>query len=73
MGGVSPLGMIAGALGGQKLVGGEAADCSAALALARGQASGSVPVGHAAQPAAPSATTKQKAPNPGELLKQLFR
>ena len=71
--GASPLGMVAGALGGQKLVGGEAADCSAALALARGQASGSAPVPQAAQPAAPSATTKQKAPNPGELLKQLFR
>jgi hypothetical protein len=71
--GASPLGMIAGALGGQKLVGGEAADCSAALALARGQESGSAPVGQAVRPAAPSATAKQKAPNAGELLKQLFR
>ena len=36
--GATPLGMVAGALGGQKLLGGgEAADCGPALAIARGR------------------------------------
>ena len=77
LGDTSPLGAIAGALGGQKLLGGggEGADCSSALAIARGQAGGAAAVHPAAQPSPSPAAPKPKpkAPNVGNLLHQLFR
>ncbi len=72
----SPLGAIAGALGGQKLLGGgEGADCNSALAIARGEAGGAAAVHPSAQPSpSPAAPQpKTKAPNAGNLLQQLFR
>jgi AsmA protein len=76
--GTTPLGMIAGVLGGQKLLGGgadSAADCGAALALARGQPAPAGPAHQAAQPAQPAQPPQQqqKPPNAGSVLKQLFR
>jgi hypothetical protein len=71
----TPLGLVAGALGGQKLLGGsEGVDCSAALAEARGQAA---PAATPATSSAPAPTAapreKPKLPNPGQLLQKLFR
>jgi AsmA protein len=68
----TPLGAIAGAMGGQRLLGG-GAECGPALAIARGQPGGAVPAGQAAQPAQPSQQQKPKTPDAGALLKQLFR
>jgi AsmA protein len=69
--GATPLGMIAGALTGQKLLGGgEAGDCGPALAVARGQAA---PVRQAGSTAPANPSAQQKPPNAGALLKQLFR
>jgi uncharacterized protein involved in outer membrane biogenesis len=76
--GATQLGMVAGALTGQKLPGGgEAAECGPALAIARGSAAGPAPTPAAAQ-AAPSSSSQQqkpqqKPPSPGNLLRQLFR
>jgi AsmA protein len=65
----TPLGIVAGALGEKKLLGGAEADCGAALAAARG--GGGTP---ATGPAAPPAPQQQKkAPDVGGALKQLFR
>jgi uncharacterized protein involved in outer membrane biogenesis len=76
VGNATPLGMIAGALGGQKLApGAPSVNCGAALASARGEA---VPAPSAA-PSAPSTpppaqpARKQQTPNPGNLLRQMFR
>jgi AsmA protein len=66
IGNATPLGIVGGLLGGDKLRGGNADICPAALAAARGQA----------MPAAaskPAASSKPEAPNPGALLKNLFR
>ncbi len=84
LGGTTPLGMIAGALGGQKLLGGGAgADCGAALTIARGQPGGTAPTSQAAQPAPSGQPAQQppgsspgagsKLPDVGGLLRQLFR
>ena len=71
LGSATPLGLVAGALGGQKLLGGsEGVDCGAALAAARGQAAPAA--SSAPAPAAPP-QEKPKAPNPGQLLQRLFR
>ncbi len=75
--GATPFGAIAGALGGSKLLGGGGggADCGAALAIARGQPASTAPA--ARQPAEPAPgrqpAQQQKPPNPGSVLRQLFR
>ena len=74
----TPFGALAGAMGGQKLLGGSAtgADCGPALAIARGQPAGAAPAGQAAPPAPsgqPAAQPKPEAPDVGGLLKQLLR
>jgi len=75
IGNATPLGIIAGLAGGQKLLGGSGEDCGPALALARGGAPApageAAPAPQAAHPSAPA--TKPKLPNPGALLRQLFR
>ncbi len=72
--GATPLGMVAGALAGQKLLGGgEGSDCGPASAVARGQAAGAAPVRQAGPSAPASPPAQQKPPNAGALLKQLFR
>jgi uncharacterized protein involved in outer membrane biogenesis len=73
--GATPLGAIAGALGEQKLFGGGGGDCGAALAIARGQPAGTAPARQAAEPVPPHQPAQQqpKPPNPGTLLRQLFR
>jgi AsmA family len=75
--GATPLGAIAGALGQQKLLGGGggSADCGAALAIARGQPGSPAPASHQATEPEPSRqpAQQQKPPNPGTLLRQLFR
>lgn len=72
IGGTTPLGMIAGALGGKNLLGGsETVNCGAALALARGEAVSAPPAAPSAPPAAPA--PRPKVPNPGQILRQLFR
>ena len=80
IGGTTPLGIIAGLMGGRKLLGGSGEECGPALALARGgatteaepgAASAAAPTGQAA-PASPPAS-KPKPPNAGALLRQLFR
>jgi AsmA protein len=82
LGSTTPLGALAGALGGQKLGGGRptGVDCGPALAIARGSAGGAAPAraaaqpAPAAQPAAPQPQQQQqKLPNSGALLKQLLR
>jgi hypothetical protein len=74
LGSATPLGLVAGALGGQKLLGGsEGVDCGGALAAARGQAApAATPAATQAAPA-PAAQEKPKLPNPGQLLQKLFR
>jgi AsmA protein len=66
IGNATPLGIVGGLLGGDKLRGDNTDICPAALAAARGQA---LPA-PGSKPAAPS---KPDAPNPGTLLKNLFR
>jgi uncharacterized protein involved in outer membrane biogenesis len=66
--GATPLGVIGGLLGADKLTGGGGDACAGPLAVARGQA---VPAAatHENAPANPL----QNAPNPANVLKQLFR
>jgi hypothetical protein len=65
IGNATPLGIVGGLLGADKLVGGGTADiCAPALAAARGQA---VPQAAPAKPAKPNASS------PETLLKNLFR
>ena len=82
--GATPLGMIAGAMGGQKLLGGGGVDCGPALAAARGGApvAASPSPSQPAQTAAPQTAAPQTAPAPaqkpkppnlGGVLNQLFR
>ncbi len=71
IGNATPLGIVGGLFGADKLLGGGATDiCAPALAAARGQA---VPTAAptAAQAAPP--TGKPAAPNAGAILKNLFR
>ncbi len=73
LGSATPLGMIAGALSGGKSTGtGES--CAAPLALARGQNHVEEPKS-APAPAAPQSAPapQQKAPQPADLLRRLFR
>lgn len=67
LGNATPLGIVGGLLGGDKLLGGGGTTdiCPSALAAARGQA---MPEAAAAKGPQPNA-----APNPGALLKNLFR
>lgn len=72
LGNATPLGVIGGLFGADKLIGGGKTDiCGSALAAARGQAAAASAQGQgapaAAKPAQPSA------PNPGAILKNLFR
>jgi hypothetical protein len=71
LGNTTPLGIVAGALGAKKLLGGAEADCGAALA----GAGGGSPKAPAAGPAAQTAPQPQqkKLPDVGGALKQLFR
>ncbi len=72
LGSATPLGLVAGALGGQKLLGGggESVNCGAALAAARGEAA---PAAASAQPAPAPEPSRPKLPNPAQLLQKLFR
>ena len=73
LGSATPLGLVAGALGGQKVLGGgESVNCGAALAAARGGAL-PVPAAAPAQQAPAPQPSQPKAPNPGQLLQRLFR
>ncbi len=72
LGNTTPMGLIAGALGVKQLQGGLAADCGAALAAARGTAAPAAQSNPAPQ-AAPQQKQKQKLPDVGSALKQLFR
>lgn len=69
IGSATPLGLLGGALGGDKLLGGGGAadSCAGPLALARGEAPPAA--------AAPSqrAATPSKSSNPANMLRQLFR
>ncbi len=70
IGNATPLGIVGGLLGADKLVGGGTADiCAPALAAARGQA---VPEASAA-PASATPAAKPKATDPAAMLKNLFR
>jgi uncharacterized protein involved in outer membrane biogenesis len=75
--GATPFGAIAGALGGSKLLGGGGggADCGAALAIARGQPVSTAPAARPPTEPAPAhqPAQQQKPPNPGSVLRQLFR
>lgn len=75
LGGATPLGLVTGALGGQKLLGGsEAVNCGAALAAARGEAAPAAAAApHPAPAQAPAPQQQPKLPNPGQLLQKLFR
>ncbi|WP_428490368.1 AsmA family protein [Rhodopila sp.] len=67
LGNATPLGVVGGLLGADKLLGSGTSDmCPAALAAARGQAA--LPPAAAAKNSQPNAL-----PNPGALLKNLFR
>lgn len=72
IGNATPLGIVAGLAGADKLVGGGTTDvCPAALAAARGQAA---PAQAAEQaPAQPQPAQKPAKPDAGAILKQLFR
>lgn len=77
LGTATPLGAVAGLLGGQKLLGGqEGVNCGAAIAMARGEAApaAAAPAAAPAQSAPPGqpAQQQQKLPNPGNLLKKLI-
>jgi uncharacterized protein involved in outer membrane biogenesis len=67
IGDATPLGIVGGLLGADKLLAGPTDICPAALAAARGRA---VPEGVGKPEAKPGA--KQGIPNPGQLLKNLF-
>jgi uncharacterized protein involved in outer membrane biogenesis len=72
--GTTPLGAIAGALGGQKLqVGPIKADCATALAVARGQPGGTPPAQAQPAPAGQPARQHPSPPDPGAVLRQLLR
>ena len=75
--GATPFGAIAGALGGSKLLGGGGggADCGTALAIARGQPASTAPAARQTTEPAPARqpAQQQKPPNPGSVLRQLFR
>ena len=75
IGNTTPLGMIAGALGGKKVLGTpEAVDCGSALAMARGQTVSAPATTQPAAPAtAPAPKPKPQPSNPGNVLRQLFR
>jgi hypothetical protein len=75
LGNTTPLGAIAGALGGKQLLGGSEADCAGALAAARGAAGGTAPAAQGPQSAPPPAPHQPppKRPDVGGVLKQLFR
>jgi hypothetical protein len=65
IGNATPLGIVGGLLGGDKLLGGATSDiCAPALAAARGQAVREAPPAKAAKPSPP---------NPEAILKKLFR
>ena len=62
------LGVIIGALGGDRMVRGAGGDdCARQLAIARGGRAGPVPA------AAPAPAAQPKAPKPADILRQLFR
>lgn len=73
----TPLGLLAGALGGDKVIKqvlGGGVDCGASLAIARAQPGEAAAVQPSAQPAAATkAAPKPKPANPATMLKQLFR
>lgn len=73
IGSATPLGVLGGMLGADKLLGGGGGDaCAGPLALARGgEAPASAPA--AAGSSAPSQGSRPKPPNPADLLKNLFR
>ncbi len=68
LGNTTPLGAIAGALGGKQLLGAPGVDCGAALTAA---------VGTSAAPSSPAVSPapqrQAKPPNAGSVLRQLFR
>ncbi len=64
IGNATPLGIVGGLLGGDKLLGGNADICPAALAAARGQA---IPAEAKSEP------VMQTAPDPGAILRNLFK
>lgn len=68
IGGATPLGLLGGLLGADKMTGGGGDACAGPLAVARGQ-----PAPAAAQAPAGPASGGQKPQNPGALLRQLFR
>ncbi len=70
----SALGIVIGALGGDRMIAGSGArdSCAPELALARTGKASAVPAAAAAAPA-PPAQGKLKAPKPADLLRQLFR
>jgi uncharacterized protein involved in outer membrane biogenesis len=73
--GATPLGLIAGAVGGKQLLGGSGVDCGPALAAARGgamPAAASSPQQQAA-PQQPAPAQKPKQSGIGGVLNQLFR
>jgi AsmA protein len=69
LGNATPLGIVGGLLGGDKLLGGNTDICPAALAAARGQPAPADAKPQPAKPGAPNAG----APNAGAILKNLFR
>ncbi|MDR3536412.1 MAG: AsmA family protein [Acetobacteraceae bacterium] len=68
IGGATPLGLLGGMLGADKLTGGGGDACAGPLAVARGQ-----PVPAAASGSSAPASGGQKPPNPAQMLRQLFR
>jgi uncharacterized protein involved in outer membrane biogenesis len=71
IGSATPLGLAAGMLGGEKMIGrvfGGGVDCGTSLAIARGQAAPERP----SAPSQPEAKPKPNPGNPGDLLRQLF-
>jgi AsmA protein len=78
VGNATPLGIVGGLLGGDKLLTGSTDICTPALASARGQAMAEAPPASpqsaAPKPAAPKPAAPQPAaPDPARLLKNLFR
>jgi AsmA protein len=70
LGSATPLGLAAGALGAKQLLGGSESDCAAAFAAARG-ASGAA--ASAKRGGSSESQQRNKPPNVGDALKQLFR
>lgn len=71
IGGATPLGLLGGVLGADKLTGGGSGDvCPGPLALARGHAA---PEESGSRPATAGAAPKPKPSSPAGLLQQLFR